>query len=72
VNQLLKRGEEVRAKMRLNRPPKFKVLTIGFFIGAYSVVQPGLSHHVFAEEQKSEVDELQSGSDVTTEVPGAD
>jgi hypothetical protein len=52
--------------MRLNRPPKFKVLTIGFFIGAYSVVQPGLSHHVFAEEQKSEVDELQSGSDVTT------
>jgi hypothetical protein len=52
--------------MRLNGPPKFKVLTIGFFIGAYSVVQPGLSHRVFAEEQKSEVDELQSGSDVTT------
>src|SRR5262247_3607928 len=53
--------------MRLNRPPKFKVLTIGFFIGTYSVVQPGLSHHVFAEEQKSEVDEPQPGSEVAVE-----
>jgi hypothetical protein len=53
--------------MRLNRQPKFNVLMVGLVFGAYAIVQPGLSHHVFAEEQKSEVDELQPGSEVAVE-----
>ena len=53
--------------MRLKGPPKFKALTIGFIFGAYVIGQPGLSHQVFAGEQKSEIDELQPGSDVAVE-----
>lgn len=55
--------------MRLNRPPRCKVLITGFIFIGWVAIQPGLCRQAIAENQKSEVEEMQGGTDAPVERP---